>query len=452
MNFRYLLTPVLLGAPLLLTASPAAAQSSTAQTPATDDIWSRSNLLGDMGGLRSLMGDHGVTFELNDSENLLGNVMGGVKTGATLQGVTNGTVEVDTGKAFGLPGGTFHVSALQIHGQQLSEAYLDNLQTANGNEAEDGTRLWELWYDQAFFNGKADIKIGEQSIDNEFIVSTNSNLFVNTMAGWPMIPSVDLYGGAPAYPLSSVGVRLQVKPADNQAFLVGVFDDNPGGGAFSDDAQMLDNHGTNFNMNTGALWIAEYQYSLPSNFLPGTYKVGGWYDSGHYPDQRYGTDGLSLANANSNGNPAMHRGNYGIYIVVDQTVWKSSADSARTVNLFGRAMGAPDSQNEIDFSFNGGVTMTAPLPGRDNDQAGIDFGLARVSSRLAGLDRDSGLPVQGTEELLEFTYDAQVTPWLMVQPDIQYIVSPGGGIQDPNNPNRKLRNELVVGLREVTTF
>ncbi|MGP8026839.1 MAG: carbohydrate porin [Acidocella sp.] len=44
------------------------------------------------------------------------------------------------------------------------------------------------------------------------------------------------------------------------------------------------------------------------------------------------------------------------------------------------------------------------------------------------------------------------TPWLAVQPDIQYIISPGGGIQDPNDPNHKLRNELVAGIRAVTTF
>ena len=142
-----------------------------------------------------------------------------------------------------MQGGTFHISALQIHGQSLSGPYLDNLQTANGNEAEDGTRLWEMWYDQAFDHSRADIKIGQQSIDNEFIVSKYSGLFVNTMAGWPLIPSDDLYGGGPAYPLSSLGVRLQFKPADNQTVLAGVFDDNPGGGAFSDDAQMLDYDG-----------------------------------------------------------------------------------------------------------------------------------------------------------------------------------------------------------------
>ena len=127
------------------------------------------------------------------------------KQGATLQGVTTASLDMDTGKAFGLQGGTFHISVLQLHGQPLSASYLDNLQAANGNEGEDGTRLWELWYDQEFLDNKFDIKIGQQSIDNEFMGSTYSGLFVNTMAGWPLVPSDDLYGGGPAYPLSSLG-------------------------------------------------------------------------------------------------------------------------------------------------------------------------------------------------------------------------------------------------------
>ncbi len=443
----------------ILGAAPALAQSETG------NIWQRSNLLGDMGGLRAVLGNYGATLNITDSENLLGNTLGGVKQGATLQGLTTGILEIDTGKAFGLQGGTFHISALQIHGQQLSPAYLDNLQTANGNEAEDGTRLWEMWYDQAFDHSRADLKIGQQSIDNEFIISKYSGLFVNTMAGWPLVPTYDLYGGGPAYPLSSLGVRLQFKPADNQTLLAGVFDDNPGGGSFSEDAQMLDYDGAKFNLNTGALYIAEYQYSVnepavgervqsagQSSGLPGTYKLGFWYDTGSFPDQRFGTDGLSLAAPDSNGNPIMHHGNYAIYGVVDQTVWQSAADSSRNLNIFGRIMGAPDTQNLIDFFFNGGVTLASPLPGRDNDQAGIDFGLGKVSSRAAGLDRDAGVTARGTEELIEVTYQAQVVPWLAVQPDVQYIVNPGAGVSDPDDPTHNLRNEFVAGVRAVTTF
>jgi porin len=247
-------------------------------------------------------------------------------------------------------------------------------------------------------------------------------------------------------------VRLQFKPSDNQAILAGVFDDNPGGGAFDDDAQDLDHNGAQFSLNTGALWIAEYQYSTKLFGLPGTYKFGGWYDSGAFPDQRYGTDGLSLADPASNGMPIMHQGNYSLYAVADQTVWQSASDSSRNVNVFGRIMGAPTNQNYITFFVNGGVTMAAPFPGRDNDQAGIDFGLGTVSSRKAGFDTDSGLPAQGSEGLIELTYQAQVLPWLVVQPDMQYIINPGGGVLNPYNPNELLKNEFVMGARMITAF
>jgi len=425
-----------------------------------------TGLLGDMGGIRSALGNYGITLNFTDSENLLGNLAGGVKQGATLQGVVTGTVEIDTGKAFGLQGGTFHVTGLQIHGRSLSPYYLDDLQAANGNEAETTTRLWELWYDQAFDYGKFDLKFGQQSIDNEFIVSKYSGLFVNTMAGWPLIPSDDLYGGGPAYPLASLGARLQAKPADNITVLAGAFDDNPGGGAFSDDAQALDGPGAKFNLNTGALFIAELQYTVnepavgqmvqvdqpaPSG-LPGTYKIGFWYDTGAFPDQRFGTDGLSLASTNSNGDPRPHHGDYSLYGVADQTVWQSTADSSRTLNIFGRIMAAPDTQNLIDFSFNGGVTIAAPLPGRDNDQAGLDIGVGHVSSRVAGLDRDQGLIVRGTETLLELTYQAALTPWLQLQPDIQYVINPGAGLSNPNDNSSRLHDELVAGVRAITTF
>ncbi|GAN81705.1 carbohydrate porin [Acidocella aminolytica] len=411
---------------LTMLAAPAMAQQ--------DD---NDGLLGDWGGLRPALAADGVTIGINDSENLLANASGGTKTGATMQGVTTMTMDVDTGKAFGIQGGTFHASALQIHGRALSQYYLDNLQAANGNEGDNSTRLWELWYDQATPDGKFDIKLGQQSIDNEFMVSDYSSLFVNTMAGWPIIPSVDLYGGGPAYPLSSLGISAHFKPNDHIAILAGVFDDNPGGGAFDDNQQALDPRGGRFNLNNGALWIAELQYSTKLFSLPGTYKFGGWYDSANFPDQLYSYN---------------HRGNYSLYGVVDQTVWQSPTNSNQTLNVFGRIMGAPGDQNLVDFGFNGGFNLTAPLPGRDKDHAGMDFGLAHVSSRAADAIAVTSGRRPGTEALIDATYQAQATPWLVLQPDLQYIINPGGGIVDPNNTNKKLGNELVVGMRGIVTF
>ncbi|OYV35440.1 MAG: hypothetical protein B7Z80_18375 [Rhodospirillales bacterium 20-64-7] len=437
-------------------ALPAMAQTAAPPAPPTT-VWTQSNLAGDAGGLRPDLAAHGMALTLQDTENLLGNVAGGVRQGATLQGVATATLQIDTAKALGLPGGTFDVSALQIHGRSLSPSYLDNLQTANGTEADDATRLWELWYDQRF-GGVLDVKLGQQSIDQEFLVSKYSALFVNTMAGWPLIPSDDLYAGGPAYPLAALGARLQAKPNAKVTLLAGVFDDNPPGGAFANDPQSRDAGGTRFNLNTGALIIAELQLaSSPLPGLSGGYKLGFWVDTASFPDQAIDRAGLSLANPTSSGNPAQHRGNYSLYGVADQTLWQAKG-GGRSLNGFARIMGAPADRNLVDVFFNGGLTLTEPLPGRDKDSAGIDLGIAHVSSRAAALDRATVLfsgidtPIRGTEILVELTYQAQITPWLQVQPDAQFILNPGGGMRNPAVPGQRLQDEVVLGVRTNVTF
>ncbi len=422
-----------------------------------DPLGGRAGRSPDLGALlprkrRAAASLRGITLHLSDSENLLGNFAGGVKQGSTVQGLTTLSIDVRAGKAFGLPGGAVHASVLDIHGQPLTGPYLDNLQAANGNEGRDGARLWELWYDQDFDHGRDDVKIGQQSIDNEFIVSSDSGLFVNTMAGWPLLPSFDMYGGGPAYPLSSLGARLRARMTHGVTVLAGAFDDNPGGGRFAQNAQVLDPNGTNFNLNTGTLYIGELQYATAVAGLPGSYKLGAWYDTGLFPDEYLAADGLSQADPRSGGVPLLHHGDASVYGVVDQTVWRSPVRAARALNVFGRIMGAPDDRNLIDVAFNGGLTVNDPLPGRPDDQFGIDLGIGHVSGRAAELDRASGLPAQGVETLVELTYLAQVARWLALQPDLQYIVHPGGGLLDPADPRHLIRNELVAGVRAVVTF
>src|ERR1700733_14661597 len=105
----------------------AASNNTTAPSPSdtSSGLWERSNLLGDMGGLRTRLAGYGASLSITDVETLLGNVSGGVKQGAAMQGLTTAAVQLDTGKALGLPGGTFNVSALQIHGNNdFSTGYL----------------------------------------------------------------------------------------------------------------------------------------------------------------------------------------------------------------------------------------------------------------------------------------------------------------------------------------
>ena len=132
---------------------------------------------------------------------MLGNVTGGLKLGWDYEGAASMSLSIDTQKAFGWKGGTLFASALQLHGRGLTADYLDNINTVSGIEAERTTRLWELWYQQAFAGDKANVRIGQLGIDQEFIVSQGASLYVNAEMGWPVLPAYDLYAGGPANPL-----------------------------------------------------------------------------------------------------------------------------------------------------------------------------------------------------------------------------------------------------------
>jgi porin len=447
---------------LLLQAVPALAQGAPSGPPAAGNTGERANLLGDMGGLRPVLARAGVTLRLQETSEVLGNVAGGIRTGADYDGVTTMSLGLDTDKAFGWRGGDFFVSALLIHGRDHSADTLANLQTASGIEAERATRLWELWVRQAFLDDKMDVKLGQQSIDQEFTASTYAALYLNTMMGWPMLPSADLYAGGPAYPLSSLGVRVRAEPSAALTLLGGVFDDNPPGGPFADDSQRRGSEasGTRFNLNTGALFIAEIQYADCGTMecgLPGTYRLGAWYDTAAFPDQRFDGAGLSLANPASSGIARLRRGNFSVYGVMDQMVWRQ-ARGPRWIGVFARVMVAPDDRNAIDWSLNAGVNMKAPLPAREDDTVGIGYGLAHVGGRASDRDRDAAsfagtaFPVRGAEHIIEVTYQLQLAPWCQLQPDFQYVIDPGGGIPNPRHPAQRLGDEAVLGLRATITF
>jgi hypothetical protein len=96
----------------------------------------------------------------SETSEALGNVSGGINRGPEYDGLTQAALQFNTQKALHWYGGTFNVSALQIHGQNLSQDNLATLQTASGIEADRATRLWELWYDQKFDReGKYDMRV-----------------------------------------------------------------------------------------------------------------------------------------------------------------------------------------------------------------------------------------------------------------------------------------------------
>ena len=442
------------------------AADSPAEKPA--DYWAPT-LFGAMGGLRPALASRGVSLGLTEDSEWLKNTSGGVRTGQAYHGLTTLTLGLDTQQAGGLEGGSVNVSVLHIHGRQLSPDYIRSLQTASGIEALSGPRLWELWYEQKLTD-RLDVKVGQQSLDQEFMVSEHAGTFVGTAFGWPAVPSADLPAGGPAYPLSSPGARLRLRVGESVTLLAGMFAGDPANTS-TQDPQKANNRGTTFSLHGGTLSIAELQYGLnqpgpagadatSQRGLPGMYKIGAWYQNRKFSDTRFDGGGLSLASPGSSGRALQRAGNYSVYAVADQTVWGDSAGGPQAINLFARAMAAPGDRNQVSFSANLGVTMMAPFAGRDNDVLGVGMGYVKIGSNARGLDGDNNgfrainSPIRNSETFVEATYQYQATPWLVLQSVLQYTRNPGAGVVDPGDPlqTRRIANSTVFGMRANFTF
>jgi porin len=104
-----------------------------------------------------------------------------------------------------------------------------------------------------------------------------------------------------------------------------------------------------------------------------------------------------------------------------------------------------------------------PFRNRADDTFGLGMGYVRVSSGVAGLDADTARYaeladpssvnlIRSSETYVEATYQYQLRPWWQLQPDLQYVFNPGGGVVNPNDPTRRIGNELVLGLRTNILF
>lgn len=430
----------------------AQAQTAPAEGSAQNGLREGDKLLGDLGGLRTRLGARGIEFNLQETSEILGNVTGGVRRGAVYEGATLMGLTIDADKTIGLAGSTINVSAYQIHGRGLTASNLNNLNVASGIEAPRATRLFELWYEQSLLHDALSVRLGQQAADQEFMVSQYGALFINSGFGWATLPALDLPSGGPAYPLATPGVRVKVSPSDPWSVLTGVYSGDP------DD----NGSGTSFSLNKGVFVISELQYQInageKATGRPGTYKFGGWYNSNKFADQRFGSDGLTLADPASNGDPEFHKNNWSLYAMADQMVHRVEGSKDQGLGVFGRIMGAPGDRNAVDVFVNGGVTYKGLVAARPDDSIGLGIMYARVSDRARGSDMDTAFfagaarPFRRGETVIELTYQAQVTPWWIVQPDFQYVFDPGGKTGLPDNPVQEISDAAVFGLRTTITF
>ena len=339
-------------------------------------------LIDTLGSARSTLDKYGISLALQSTDEVFGNPNGGRAQGATFFGQTALGLGFDLDKAIDLKGGIFNVSAYQTYGHGISSSKIDNLSLVSNIEATRSARMFELWYQQSLFGGAADVRLGQLSADQEFIITRYGAWFINSAFGWPTLPSIDLPAGGPQYPLATPGIRLRVKPAEPLTLLFAAFNGNPTGPGLGN-PELRDSSGTLFRLGDGVYTIAEAQWAIDSGKnvggLPITLKVGGWYHDKATPNQFFATDGLTAVSPASPGSP-ISRQNWSGYAIADIMLLPGPNGKGGLAN-FARAEGAPAQRSKVSAELATGIVYQGPF-GRDGDNVGFAIDSARVGDPL----------------------------------------------------------------------
>ncbi|MBV9554461.1 MAG: carbohydrate porin [Alphaproteobacteria bacterium] len=367
--------------------------------------------------------------------------------------MTIAKLDIDLDATMGWSGAEFFTSAFDIHGHGPSRSLVGNQQLLSNIEATPDLKLFDVWLEQRFFDKKLMLRLGQEGANDELMLTAYGGLFLNSSFGFPALPALDLPSGGPNYPLATPFVRALVSATDNVTVVAALFNGNPAP-AGPGDPQSRDRNGLAFRLNDHVLGFGELWYSPDTQAaanLPTTYKLGAWYSTDNFADQRLDASGAPLA---ASAGPALrHRGDWAVYGIVDQKIWQREGANDQGIGVFVQAMGGPGDRNLSNFFIEGGVNWQAPFKERGDDAFGIAFSYLGISPAARAFSADLaaftgvGSRYASNETVLEATYLATVTSWLTLQPDIQYVINPGAnGIPGPFG-TRALPNALVLGLR-----
>ena len=389
--------------------------------------------------LRKRLEEHGVRLDIRYDGEMFAGVSGGLRQGGTYLGNVNLQFTLDAQRLIRWPGLTLFLYGLGIHGGHPSTFAGD----AQGVSSIEGPTKWpleEAWIQQDLFGNRFSVLIGRYDLNSEFYRLQSAGLFLNSSFGIGPEFSQSGQEGPSIFPNTSVGARFALKPVKEiilrAALLDGVPVDRPNG------ARRI------FAKGDGLLVVGEAAYlHRPSTLeqprarrfrigrnccgpYAGKFALGAWYYSAGFDD---------LASVGADGRPVRRRGSGGVYLLADQAVYQDADHPERRLSLFGE-LGIGDPRvNRFAYYTGSGLTVSALVPGRAQDELGIAVAAAHNGSQFIEAKRAQGVREGRSEVTVELTYLAQITSRLAVQPDLQLVISP--------NTDPTVKNAVAFTLR-----
>lgn len=392
------------------------------------------HLLGDWAGLRTRLEDAGITPSLTLVSDFAWNPSGGKSQGATDATSIGLSLKFDLARMAGIQGGSFLLSFCERFGSNLSSEHIGNIFTVQDVFGVESFHVADVAYQQKLFNDRVEFRVGRIATADDFLVSPYNYLFMQQ--GFDGFPQGIAFNapGMTVYPQATWGAVAKVKPTQRSYAMVGFYNGDPS-------VQDNDRHGVDFSLHGPLFAVAEIGYQI--NGLPGdtgllgNYKAGLWYEDAALTDFRTG---------------ATVRGSWGFYGLFDQVLIPfGPSGSNRGLAVFGSVMfGTDPAVQQMPFFFTAGVAARGFARSRPEDWCGLGVVYGHFSNDLQDAQRQAqklnpGVGVQDYEMAIELFYRFYFHQHaVFFQPDLQYIVQPGG--------SGDIDNALVLGVQLGINF
>jgi len=411
--------------------------------------WVDGNALtGDWWGVRNWLDDSGVEVSASYTNNIAGNPVGGRTQSFAYADNFSFGVQFDFEKLIKWHGLTLTVSALDRNGSNLSARNIGNQFTVQQVYGTETAVFYGLVLEQRLLEDKVGIKLGRFSTGDDFASSPLYWLYMNNgIDGNPQ--SLPVNTAFSTYPGSVWGARLRVDPSPEWFAMGGIYQ--------ATQLNLYRDQGLNWSMNNsdGVLMIGQVGWTpefckkpasasktsdgksvasgktlaegkttkpvSPDSEMWGL--LGHYWFGAYYSPWQFAQFGSTETTSNS----------YGFYWHADQMVWQEEPGSDQGLTLWSAFVLSPQQNiSKLPFQVNSGIVYKGLVPARDRDITMLGFVYGNFSDDYADTVVATGAGSPSYEIALEAGYRLQITKFAYVQPNVQWIINPGGTGNIPN--------------------
>lgn len=355
-----------------------------------------------------------VEFSVVYTSEIDSNVSGGRARGVHYLDNLDLQVAADADRLIGWRGARAFVYLLYNNGTTFSKTLVGDVQFVSNIETDvRALRVFEAWIEQDI-GRSASVKAGLYNLNSEFDTIQAGGLFLLSSHGIGPDPSQSGQNGPSIFPVTSLAVRGELRIGQHWHARVAVLDGVPG------DPDRPARTAVKLSGRDGALIIGEVDYRRGGTKVA----IGGWTYTARFDDVRPGAPS--------------GRGNRGGYALIEHRLRGAYGDDPQGLAGWLRFGLADPRFNPIVSYLGAGIVQTG-IGKRRADQIGIAVAVANFSARSQQALAQAGTPSDAREVILEATYKFAIADWLSVQPDLQYVINPGG--------QPAIGDATVIGLR-----